>query len=551
MAKNVKRGGDVDFTKMAKDIVRKRGEHNSALVKRKLENPTDPHQLRVDQFEKYYNNVEDYAMDFFGVTFWAKQLEIIHALRDHNFVCVRSAQSTGKSYLLGILINFYFDTMYPLVGIGTAPTEPLMMGVMFAYARQFRSLAQDTLEYPRSFWTGPAYPKLMTQEGHYFEGIVTKDPTAMQGRHGPNVVILVDEAMGIRPAMFEALETIMTADNVRVLVIYNPTDPSSYVAQVLEKQSNWVTISMSAYDHPNIWAGVENIANGTPPNSNLPFPGAMNLTRFETLLKQWSHRINGTEFDPARDIVLPSSTLQHELEYYRPGPIASSRLLGRWAETAENNVYTEFIIDGSRMNIIKSAPDDVLTIGVDVARYGSDFSSFCVRFGYKVLELFEINGLSTVEVTSRTIALCKKYGESFEVPAQSIAIAVDAIGIGAGVHDNLIEAGYNSHEINVSERAWDREQYVNLRTELWFGALELFREGKISLGSIPQHTFRELKKQLIAPYFHYDKSGRQQLESKDDTKKRIDRSPDLADALMLSFAVNTEFTTGITGVRSE
>lgn len=533
------------FSALANELALKLQLNKAALVRRKIENPVNEMEVRSRQFEQYIDNVADYAYDFFGVHFWQKQQEIADALKTKNFVCVRSAHSTGKSYLLGILINYFFDTTYPLVGIGTAPTKALVSSVMFAYARQFRS---QNLQILGDYWAGPVVPKLVTGEGHYFEGIVTSDPTSVQGRHGPNVVLLLDEAVGIAPEMFESLESLMIGDSVKVLAIYNPTDPSSYVAQ-LEKSSGWHTITMSAYDHPNIWTGVERLMAGRKATDDLPFPGAINLSRFEQLLKQWSFRIDKSDYNPARDIILPSSLMYNELEYYRPGPIASARLLGRWSEVSMNAIFTDFVVDNVIYNVLPYDFTEPITIGVDVARFGSDFSAFCVRQGGRVLELFEVNGLDTVSVTAKAIDLAKKYSERTEVPAQAIDIAVDVIGIGAGVFDNLINAGYNAHEVNVSERAWNADTYGNLRSELWFEVYNLFLEGKVSLGNIGSTTIFDLKKQLVAPLFVYDKSGRRLVEPKDDTKKRLERSPDLADALMLSFAVNTEFTTGITGVR--
>lgn len=533
------------FNKLANETALKLQMNKSALVRKKLDKPVDPMAERAVQFEKYFDNVADYAFDFFGVNFWQKQLEIANALKHKNFVCVRSAHSTGKSYLLGILINFYFDTVYPLIGIGTAPTKALVSSVMFSYARQFRN---QNLKILGDYWTGPVTPKLTTNEGHYFEGIVTSDPTSVQGRHGENVVLLLDEAVGISPEMFESLESLMVGDYVKVLAIYNPTDPSAYVAQ-LEKSAGWHTITMSAYDHPNVWTGVERLEQGRKATENLPFPGAINLNRFEQLLRQWSFRIDKSDYNPARDIILPSSMLQRELEFYRPGPIASARLLGRWPETSMNAVFTDFVVDNAIYNILKVEFDEPITIGVDVARFGSDFSAFCVRQGGKVLELFEVNGLDTVAVTGKVIELCRKYSDRYETPAQAIDIAVDVIGLGAGVYDNLMNAGYNAYEVNVSERAWTAENYGNLRSELWFEVYNLFLSGQVSLGNINDVTIFDLKKQLVAPLFNYDRIGRRQIEPKDETKKRLDRSPDLADALMLAFAVNTEFTTGITGVR--
>lgn len=530
------------FTELSKDLALLRERRGTPLTNKQFEKQQDPKEIRANAFSPYVNNAQLYAQTFFNTTLWAKQLEIVQALEEYNYVCVRSAHSTGKSYLLGILINYFFDTTYPLIGIGTAPTQKLVQNVMFAYARQFRNMSAGLLD---DFWAGPKMPKITTGENHYFEGIVTSDPTSIQGRHGPNVVLLLDEAVGIKPEMFEALESLMIGDMVKVLAIYNPTDPSSYIASV-EKRPGWKTVTMSAYDHPNIWVGVERLEAGRPPTEDLPFPGAVNLQRFEQMLKQWSDPITKQDYRPGKDIILPSSFLKDELQYFRPGPIASARLLGRWPDTSMNSIFSEYVIENAVYNLVPPQNDDLITIGVDVARFGSDFSSFCVRHGNRVLELFEVNGLSTVEVAARVVQLTIKYGEKFEIPYKTIDVAIDAIGIGAGVYDTLHDAGYSVHEINVSERAYNQELYANLRTELWFETYKLFHDGNINIGRIESYTRNELSKQLIAPLYKYDRYARRQVESKDDTKKRLGRSPDLADAIMLAYAVNSNMSSGIT-----
>jgi hypothetical protein len=299
---------------------------------------------------------------------------------------------------------------------------------------------------------------------------------------------------------------------------------------------------MSAYDHVNIWTGVERLQQGRKVTENLPFPGAINLEWFEQKLIQWSTRVSKEEYDESRDIILPSSILEDELVYYRPGPIASARLLGRWPDVSFNNVFTEYEINKARHTILPAEPYDKVTIGVDVARFGSDFTSFCVRKGGRILNLFEVNGMSTTAVTTKVIELAKEMSEAFEIPAKEIDLAIDSIGVGAGVCDQLRDAGYNVSDINVSERAWNPEEYANQRSELWFEAHNMFLNGEVSTARIPSHVANELHKQLLAPQYTYDTKGRRKLEPKEGTKKRIDRSPDLADAVMLAFAVNSNFS---------
>ena len=76
-----------------------------------------------------------------------------------------------------------------------------------------------------------------------------------------------------------------------------------------------------------------------------------------------------------------------------------------------------------------------------------------------------------------------------------------------------------------------REKYLNLRAELWFRAKEFFEERTCKI------PFDEvLFSQLVAPRYSFNSQGRIKVESKDEMKKRGLRSPDRADALMLTLA---------------
>jgi len=69
----------------------------------------------------------------------------------------------------------------------------------------------------------------------------------------------------------------------------------------------------------------------------------------------------------------------------------------------------------------------------------------------------------------------------------------------------------------------DKEKYFNKRSEAWFMMLEWLKYGKI-----PQDD--ELIADLTAPRFTYASNGTYKVESKEETKKRLGRSPDRADS---------------------
>jgi hypothetical protein len=114
-------------------------------------------------------------------------------------------------------------------------------------------------------------------------------------------------------------------------------------------------------------------------------------------------------------------------------------------------------------------------------------------------------------------------------------IAVDVIGIGAGVVDRLNEfeelQGLQIVGVNSSIKLDDGRNY-NLRAKMWREGKEWLdpRNGPVSMTNDP-----ELLTDLTSLRYSY-RGGLLLIESKDDAKARGIKSPDRADSLMLTFA---------------
>ena len=109
------------------------------------------------------------------------------------------------------------------------------------------------------------------------------------------------------------------------------------------------------------------------------------------------------------------------------------------------------------------------------------------------------------------------------------AVFVDGTGVGGGVFDILQTWGAPVYDINFGSRSVDA-RYKNRRAEMWGRMADWLRLG----GCLPRHN--KLKQELCAPLFEVDENGRIALESKNDMRKRLNLSPDVGDALALTFA---------------
>ncbi len=172
------------------------------------------------------------------------------------------------------------------------------------------------------------------------------------------------------------------------------------------------------------------------------------------------------------------------------------------------------------------ASDSPLVIGLDIARFGDDKTSFCFRRGRWCQRFETFSKLDNVEVADKAAFFIRQY--------QPQRVFMDIGGQGAGVYDILKDRGFGEiiRGVYFGAKAQQYERYVNRRAEMWGRLGEWLKEQPE-----PQLPFDdELFEELTAVNKKYDHYGRLQLEEKDELKKRLGRSPDKGDALALTFA---------------
>jgi phage terminase large subunit len=178
----------------------------------------------------------------------------------------------------------------------------------------------------------------------------------------------------------------------------------------------------------------------------------------------------------------------------------------------------------------RKGPADIMAfgpvmIGIDVARFGNDKTCFITRQGRVASRLELMGKIDTVDVAGRA----KQYIQGQQVLGRIGQIAVDTVGIGAGVADMLRrDFGDLVQDVNSGLRLDDGENY-NLRARMWRDMREWLKAG----ASIPNDS--ELSSDLTALQYLF-RGGALLIESKDDARKRGIKSPDRADALALTFA---------------
>lgn len=182
-------------------------------------------------------------------------------------------------------------------------------------------------------------------------------------------------------------------------------------------------------------------------------------------------------------------------------------------------------------------------VGVDVGSgSGQDKSVFAPRFEATldvsdteyvkmdiVPELRRNNSEDTMMTTGRVVGILRKHG------GQAV---VDVIGIGAGVVSRLREQNYNVVPFNASEGSDMTDSsgemgFSNKRAAAWWNLREMLDPANNFNVAIPDDD--TLTGDLTALHKKPESGGRIRMESKDDIKKRIGRSTDDGDAVVMAY----------------
>jgi len=209
------------------------------------------------------------------------------------------------------------------------------------------------------------------------------------------------------------------------------------------------------------------------------------------------------------------------------------------ADMPPNSFNREYLCDFSAqsddalmsLNEVMVSMDKMLTkedvagsakiLGVDVARYGGDRCCIFPRQGLIAYKPKIYLGIDNMTFAGHVADAINKWKPDM--------VCIDA-GRGEGVIDRLRQLGHVIIEVNFGGKPMDTH-YVNKRSEMW-DAIRLWMERG---GMLPD--IEELKVDLCAPTYSYGNAQNKfQLESKDKLKARGLPSPDLADALALTFA---------------
>lgn len=319
--------------------------------------------------------------------------------------------------------------------------------------------------------------------------VASDDAALIEGAHATNLLYIFDESKTVHEDTWDAAEGAFSTEggNLLWMACSTPGNASGRFYDIHVKKAgleDWLAIHVTKE---------EAIAEGR-----------LSKEWVAKRKRQWGER---------------SPQYQARVEGNFPKQSKDQLISYGWIEAArQRELEPEFaVVDGKITTTL------VKISGVDVARQGDDDSAQFVRSGPCVLEGESWHGNDLMETTGK-------------VKHRGVPAIIDVIGIGAGVYDRLYEQEFEVYWGHVGEAAEDTELYARKRDEWYWNLRTLFEDGLIDLTGLDEDIYDRLLGELVAIPYAYTSKGQIKIEAKKDTRKRLRHSPDLADALMLTFA---------------
>jgi phage terminase large subunit len=429
-----------------------------------------------------------YTRDVLGFEPWSKQRELLEALRDHDRVAVRACHGVGKTAAAARAALWFLAAHRNSRVITTAPTWAQVEQLLWREVR--RAVAGANGGHHVAFPT-PSATKLELGDQWFAIGLSTNEPERFQGHHADHLLLVVDEASGVDERIFEAAEGFLTAAGAKVLLIGNPTQLGGQFHRAFTtERRRWHGIRISVFDSPNY---------------------------------------TGEPVSPQVARALPHADWAGAVEeaWGRDSPMFQVRALGEFPTSAADTVIALHLVETAQERSLDvsfpAALEDVV-VACDVARFGSDETVIGTRHGPRIRVRRSYNGKATTETVGWIIDAWRELRDESGAEAR---IVVDDDGVGGGVTDQLREKGYEVVAFNGGARALEPTRYPNARSESWFRMARRLPE--LDLDEDDQ-----LAADLTAPKYRLDSDGRRVVERKDETKKRLGRSPDRGDMALLT-----------------
>lgn len=433
----------------------------------------------------YRENPVSFVREVFGVEPDDWQKDVLMSFSKDQRIAMQSSKGTGKSAILAWCAwNFLLTRPHPKIVATSISWDNLSDGLWTELAKwQNNSVFLKTkFEWTKTRIFSKDHPETWYMSARTWSKGADPNQQAnvLAGIHADYVLFILDEVGGIPDGVMAAAEAgLASGIETKIIMAGNPTHLEG-------------PLYRAATNERHLWSVTEITSDPDSPK------------RSSRVSLQWAKE--------QRD------------KYGADSPWYIVNVLGKFPPSSINSLLGPDEVSAAMKRGLREHQYSFSQkrIGVDVARFGTDRTVLFPRQGLRAFKPVTIQGARSNEIAARIMLAKSKW--------KSEAEFVDGTGgFGSGVVDSLLQAGVHAHEIHFSGKPID-PAYANKRAEMWFKMAEWIKRG----GCLPQ--LPDLLRELTAPQYTFI-NGKFQLEPKDQIKERLGFSPDLADALCLTFAL--------------
>lgn len=428
------------------------------------------------------------------------QEEVLAALADKGRVAVRGPHGLGKTAMASVALLWFALTRDgdDWKAITTASVWRQLTQFLWPEVHKWsRRLRWETLG------REPFDPRVELQKLHLVLStgeafaVASDDHTAIEGAHADRLLYIFDESKAIKDETFDAAE--------------------------------------GAFSGAGAQPGMEAFAfaistPGTPAGRFYDIHA-----RKKGFEKWWTRHVTLKEAIKAKRIDV-GWAMDRERQWGAESPVFANRVLGEFAADDEAGIiplaWVEAAIERWRHWDGSGRKTTEFTgIGVDVADGGEDDTVFAFRFGPVISEIRRWEKGDTMATAGRVAAAMRKH------PRKGKAV-VDSIGVGAGVVARLKELKVRVSPFNAAERATGKDrsgemEFSNKRSQAWWSMREMLDPQYGEDIMLPPDD--AMVGDLVTPRYRILSGGKLQVESKDDIRRRLGRSTDAGDAVVMAF----------------
>lgn len=489
-------------------------------------------------YEAYQDDPVGFCEDVFGEEYTDDVKAMMESVRDNVITIAKSANATGKTHGGGRVACWFFNVFTDSqVYTAAAPPEDNLKRLLWGEIgsliakhpkvfSQFKSNVLNLERNSRSFLTGVTIPA---------SGTVAERQAKFAGKHAPKLLFIVDEGDGVQKEVYQGIESCMSGGHVRLLIFINPRAESGTVYR-MERDGLANVITLSAFSHPNVVTG-ENL-----------IPGAVDRETTVRRINQWCRKLQEGESVDGECFELPEFLIGVVAKdqkgksfppllagwYKIDDPAFSYMVLGQYPAQAVNQLISKEWTASARarwdLYVAKFGevpPRGASGImGLDCAEFGNDMTYCCFRYGGWVDRLAGWGGVDMLETGDRASV------EYHKRPLDRVA--VDAIGVGAGVAPHMRRLRCNAHGVKVSESATETTEMGDFgikRDQLLWSVREWLRVDEGSM--LPPDD--ELLEEIHTTTYEI-KNGKVKVMSTETMKELLHRSPDRLMSLAMTHA---------------